>query len=203
MRCNVIASAYTRSRWRIIARSDCEIVLKQTRPNRSRLPIPTRIPAGNALSALRRRYFSHASESAARYGVTFDRIVQHLWDARRRGLHVSLRSVFSIDDLVHVIGCIDCCARAWHDLIELYEPWLVRQHRHQMDDCAALLEVRQFLVELRRQRAAKTAEVALRDYLGDKPLRNWLASRARLSGRLTGRTRWTASAAAPVGRGLG
>lgn len=155
----------------------------------------TAVLAGNALSNLRRRYFSHAAESAARYGVSFDRIVQHLWDVRHRRLHIPLRSIVCVDDLVHVVGCLDQCARAWHDLIDLYEPWLVRQHRCAVGPCTALLEVRQFFIELRRDVYVDTADVSLHDYLGIEPLRFWLAGNGRLTDRFTdNESRWAVGA---------
>lgn len=129
------------------------------------------------MTALRQRYFAQAGVAAAHLGVPFDRLVQHLWDARRRHLLVPIRRISFLDDLVLAVACVDHSDRAWRELTELYEPWLVRRGRQVAGLTTAVLSVRQILIELRRGEATEHAGGSLHDYLGVQPLREWLAAR--------------------------
>jgi len=116
---------------------------------------------GNAFTLLRRRYFANGADSAARYGISFDRITQHLWDLRRRHPLLPLRSIVHLDDLVFAVACIDEHHSAWHDLVEQYEPWLVRRLRRSMETPSAVLAVRQLFLELHRAEPEVSAEASL------------------------------------------
>jgi len=131
----------------------------------------------NAFTLLRRRYFANGADAAARYGIGFERITQHLWDLRRRHPLLPLRSIVHLDDLLFAIACIDEQTGAWHDLIEQYAPWLVRRLRRSTETSAAVLAVRQLFLELRRAEPGVSAEASLYDYAGLEPLRMWLAER--------------------------
>jgi hypothetical protein len=130
-----------------------------------------------AIPALRQRYFAQAGATASHLGVSFERVMQHLWDARRRQMVVPIRSIACLDDLVLAVACVDNSDRAWHELTELYEPWLVRRGRRVIGGPTAVLIVRQLIVELRRAEPAEEVNQSLHDYLGVQPLREWLAGR--------------------------
>ncbi len=130
-----------------------------------------------AMTELRRRFFAQAGNSASHFGVSFERMVQHLWDARRQRAPLPIRRIGNVDDLVHVVACIGDSERAWRELTELYESWLVRRLRREVGASTAVLVVRQTLVELRRFDACDGACGSLHDYLGIQPLRDWLTGR--------------------------
>lgn len=163
--------------------------MTDSQPNLPGCEVSTAEAQPNAFTLLRRRYFANGADSAARYGIAFERITQHLWDLRRRHPLISLRGIAHVDDLVLAIACIDERHRAWHDLIEQYEPWLVRRLRRSMDTSVAVLAVRQLFLELRRAEPEVSAEASLYDYAGLEPLRMWLAERLcdRLSEQLASR----------------
>jgi hypothetical protein len=131
---------------------------------------------------LRSTYFSQASEAAARYGVSFDRLVVHLWRARNLHRHFSLRNIAHIEDLVHAVACVDGSGLAWADLCERYERALVRRSRGSDAEIDTTIAVRRMLADLRRRTLQATDEheilPSLRSYLGVQELRVWLAQRA-------------------------
>src|SRR5436853_4020697 len=47
----------------------------------------------SALSMLRRKFFAQAGESANRYHIGFERMLQHLWQARQFNRNLLVRSV--------------------------------------------------------------------------------------------------------------
>jgi hypothetical protein len=132
-----------------------------------------------SIAALRRAYFAHASEAAARYHVSFDRIVQHLWEARRRNPHLRLRMATAIEDLVHAIACIDGVGLAWADLSARFERPLIRRCRESQDEISATILVRRMFVDLRKTSCGHGSLLlpSLRGYLGDRPLQHWLQDR--------------------------
>lgn len=132
-----------------------------------------------AVERLRCAYFAQAGELAARYRVRFERVLQHLWNARRINPRLLLRFVLHVDDLVHAIACVDNVGLAWADLSERYELTLIRRCRHGHDEIEATLLVRRLLADLRRRNQAQCSihAPALCCYAGTRPLRNWLSDR--------------------------
>jgi hypothetical protein len=137
------------------------------------------VSATNSMGRLRGAYFGQGSDSAARYHVTFDRALRHLWKARRANRFLRVRRVMNVDDLVHAIACVDDLQMAWVELAERYERGLVRQCRGNFDEIEATLAVRRMFAELRHRSVESMAFAAptLRTYWGDRPLRTWLADR--------------------------
>lgn len=133
----------------------------------------------NSLAALRRAYFAQAAEAAARYHVSFDRIVQHLWELRRRQPHYRLRLTNAVDDLVHAIACVDEVGLAWADLASRFERPLIRRCRQAHDEISATILVRRMFVDLRKSNSSHGSLLlpSMRGYLGDRPLQQWLADR--------------------------
>jgi hypothetical protein len=131
------------------------------------------------MASLRRDYFASAADPAARYRVRFERIVQHLWQARQLNRRLALRTVEHMDDLVHAVACVDNRAQAWADLAERYEPALVRACRGKLGEIEAILFVRRLLADLRQRHACppEDKQPSLRSYVAMRPLRSWLADR--------------------------
>jgi len=131
------------------------------------------------IAALRRAYFAHAAESAARYHVSFDRIVKHVWKARQRNPQYRLRMTNAMDDLVHTIACIDGVGLAWADLAARFERPLIRRCRESHDEISATILVRRMFVDLRKANCGHGSLLlpSLRGYLGDRPLQHWLQER--------------------------
>lgn len=142
-------------------------------------PITLARPRCSGLAALRFAYFSQAGEAASRYHIRFDRILKHLWQARNAGRVVLVRSIHCVDDLVHVVACVDGAGLAWSDLAERYERALIRRCRGYHDEIEATILVRRMLADMRR-RCAEPSTIrspTLRGYIGDRPLRNWIGDR--------------------------
>lgn len=127
-------------------------------------------------SQLRRAYFAHAGELAIRYGITFDRVAQHV----RRGWNhepaLSIKGVRYAEDLVHAVACVDDVGLAWSDLVDHHERMLTRACRDRLDETNAILVVRRLFVQLRRQSigASEDRSGSLCEYLGTCSLRGWL-----------------------------
>jgi hypothetical protein len=128
---------------------------------------------------LRRAYFSHAGAIAARYGVRFERVIEHLRGARARYPHLAVPALGHMDDLVHAAACVAGCDLAWRDLVDAHERGLIRACREWMDDTDAIVLVRRLFAELRRE---EPGIEPLRSYDGTCTLRKWLGD--RLIGRL-------------------
>ena len=137
-------------------------------------------PTASAVLALRWAYFAHAHESAGRYGIAFDRVLIHLWHARRLRRRVPLRAIANIDDLVHAVACVDEVGSAWADLVDRYEAGLIRSSRAVLPGSDAIVFVRRLIAELRRRNTDSPGQAlpSLRSYLGTRPLRRWLTDRA-------------------------
>ncbi len=130
-------------------------------------------------SELRRAYFAHAGEVAARYEVRFERVVEHLEEARTHHSHSSMPGVRQIDDLVHVVACIDGVDVAWWDLTEQHERALVRACRQWLEPTDAIVLVRRLIADLRRD---DVGVQSLRGFDGTCTLRRWLGD--RIMGRM-------------------
>lgn len=132
-----------------------------------------------AICTLRRNFFAQAGESANRYHIGFERVLEHLWQARSFNRRLLLRSVTCVDDLVHAAACIDEIGLAWSDLSERYERALIRRCRGSQDEIQATIFVRRLFADLRRRThsAATAYTPSLRCYGGMRPLRTWLADR--------------------------
>lgn len=137
-------------------------------------------PTASAVLALRWAYFAHARESAGRYGIAFDRVLIHLWQARRLRRRVPLRAIANLDDLVHAVACVDEVGSAWADLVDRYEAGLIRSSRAVLRGPDAIVFVRRLLGDLRRRKTDSSGQElpSLRSYLGTRPLRRWLTDRA-------------------------
>ena len=130
-------------------------------------------------SQLRRAYFAHAGELALRYGVTFDRVAQHV----RRGWNsepaLSIKGVRYVEDLVHAVACVEGVGLAWSDLVDYHERTLTRVCRERLDETNAILVVRRLFVQLQQDSIGKseTPSRSLCEYLGTTSLRGWLCRR--------------------------
>jgi hypothetical protein len=135
--------------------------------------------ATSKLATLHRAYFAEAGEAAARYGITFGQIVEHLQSARPNARRVAYDRVRHLSDLVHAVACVHDVSLAWTDLSQLYEPWLVRVCRSRAMENDPIVLVRRLLRDLhRRNRAAATPDQpSLRIYVGSYALRSWLTDR--------------------------
>jgi hypothetical protein len=128
---------------------------------------------------LRQAYFSQAGLIAARYGVRFERVLEHLRAARARHPHLAIPVLAHMDDLVHAVACVDGCDLAWRDLGDAHERGLIRACREWMDGTDAIVLVRRLFAELRHQ---VPGIQPLQTYDGTCPLRKWLGD--RVIGRL-------------------
>lgn len=108
-----------------------------------------------------------------RYSVMFDRLLKHLWHARRANKRLFLRHIAHMEDLVLAVACVDGDSRAWSDFTEHFERTLARRGRDGVEDLQAMVEVRRFIATLRRD--ALAGHCALTGYTGVRPLRSWLA----------------------------
>lgn len=147
-------------------------------PGRRRGPEPRRCCRATD-AELRQAYFSQAGAVAARYGVRFDRVMEHLRTARARYPHLAIPVLAHVDDLVHAVACVDGCDLAWRDLGDAHERGLIRACREWMDGTDAIVLVRRLFAELRHQ---VPGIQPLRTYDGTCPLRKWLGD--RVIGRL-------------------
>lgn len=137
-----------------------------------------RSPRTNALTQLRHTYFSRCAACAARYHVSFEDIVRHLWQARTIQSRINLRRIGYLEDLVHAIGCIQHISTAWCDLSEQNERMLVRQCLSHLEDSESIVFVRRYLTELRQQNTTgKKYRIDLQGFIGDRPLHLWLYER--------------------------
>lgn len=127
-------------------------------------------------SQLRRAYFAHAGELAMRYGITFDRIAQHVRRGWNREPALSIKGVRYAEDLVHAVACVDGVGLAWSDLIDHHERMLTRACRDRLEETDAILVVRRLFVQLRRESlgASQDRSRSLCQYLGTCSLRGWL-----------------------------
>ncbi len=103
----------------------------------------------SSIRRMRQTYYALAGESGSRYGVSFDRLLWHLWQLRRTRGPIRLRSVKYLEDLVLVIACLDHHGGAWADLIDQYESMLVRRCTERVGEVQAILLVRRMLRRLK------------------------------------------------------
>lgn len=145
----------------------------QRKVNAKRSPCAQRgaRPRRRGLARLRSAYFSRAGQLAARYDVTIDRVITHLWRVRRLQPRAFLRHVAHVEDLVMAIACIDGCSRAWADFTELHERNLARRCRDCADELEATVQARKFIALMRRD--ALAGRSGLLNYAGNRPLRTW------------------------------
>ena len=130
----------------------------------------------DATSKLRRAYFAHAGELAMRYGVTFDRVAQHVHRGWNREPALIVKGIRYAQDLVHTVACVDGVGLAWSDIVDHHERMLTRACRDRLDETDAILVVRRLFVELRRTSTGEPEArgTSLREYLGACSLRGWL-----------------------------
>ena len=81
---------------------------------------------------LRRAYFAQAGETATRYGVRFERVLDHLDVLRLQHSQQSIPVVRYLEDLIHAVACLDDVDLAWRDLGERHERALSRACRQRM-----------------------------------------------------------------------
>lgn len=129
-----------------------------------------------ATSKLRRAYFAHAGELAMRYGITFDRVAQHVHRGWNREPALIVKGIRYARDLVHAVACVDGVGLAWSDVADHHERMLIRACRDRLDETDAILVVRRLFVELRRTSTGEphARGMSLRGYLGTCSLRGWL-----------------------------
>lgn len=136
----------------------------------------------NTITRLRRCYFSLGGETAMRYGIGFEHLIEHLWNARRirgqiRG-HIRLRCIVHIEDLIHCVACREGISVAWGDLREQHERFLIRQCANRIEESDAIVFVRRYLKELQQGvQDPKRSGCVLSEFIGDRPLRLWLGER--------------------------
>ncbi len=130
----------------------------------------------DATSQLRRAYFAQAGELALRYGITFDRVAQHIHRGWNTEPALFVKGIRYAEDLVHAVACVDGVSLAWSDLSDHHERMLMRACRDQLDETEAILVVRRLFVELRRTTSSTTEArtTSLERYLGTCSLRGWL-----------------------------
>lgn len=130
----------------------------------------------DATSKLRRAYFAHAGELAMRYGVTFDRVAQHVRCGWNREPALIVKGIRYAQDLVHAVACVDNVGLAWSDVADHHERMLIRACRDRLDETDAILVVRRLFVQLRRTSTGgpEARGRSLRGYLGTCSLRGWL-----------------------------
>lgn len=130
----------------------------------------------DATSKLRRAYFAHAGELAMRYGVTFDRVAQHVHSGWSREPALIIKGIRYTQDLVHAVACVDNVGLAWSDVADHHERMLIRACRDRLDETDAILMVRRLFVELRRTSTvgSDAPGMSLRGYIGTCSLRGWL-----------------------------
>lgn len=124
------------------------------------------------LARLRRDYFASAGESAKRYSVTLDRLVEHL--EAQPGTPPIVRYV---EELLLAVACLDGEARALRDL-RSFEPLLLRTPRLGATEIDAAVRIRRFLALLEAAATTGATEAStfrsFAAYRGDRPLRLWL-----------------------------
>ncbi len=135
---------------------------------------------GGVVCRLREAYFAEARCSASRYGLSFERLLVHLWEARRLRRRVLIGSIVYVDDLVHAVACVDDVALAWTDLAERYEAAMIHACRRSLDEPDAVIFVRRLLGDLRRRNrgCGDRGLPSLRGYMAARPLKRWLTDRA-------------------------
>ncbi len=126
-------------------------------------------------SELRRAYFAQAGETATRYGVRFERVLDHLDDLGDVHPQHALPVVRYLDDLIHAVACVEGVDLAWRDLTERHERALIRACRHWLEATDAIVFVRKLLAGLRRDRELEVQK--LRSFDGSCSLRRWLGDR--------------------------
>ena len=133
----------------------------------------------HSIARLRSAFFAQAGESAARYGISFERVLLHLWEGRRVSGRFQLRHVAHLEDLVHAVACVDDRSLAWADLADQYERALIRSCRGMKDEIDATILIRRLLADLRRGTMIQDfgRGGSLRGYLGTRTLRSWLTER--------------------------
>ncbi|MHC4317982.1 MAG: hypothetical protein ACYTE6_05420 [Planctomycetota bacterium] len=124
---------------------------------------------------LRRAYFAQAGETATRYGVRFERVLDHLDVLRLQHPQQSIPVVRYFDDLIHAVACLDDVDLAWRDLGERHERALIRACRHWLEATDAIVFVRRLLAGLRRD--GQPGVQTLRTFDGSCSLRRWLGDR--------------------------
>lgn len=135
---------------------------------------------GGVLCRLREAYFAEARCSAARYGLSFDRLLVHLWEARRLRRRVRIGSIVYVDDLVHAVACVNEVALAWADLAQRYEAALIHACRRSLEEPDAVIVVRRLFGDLRSRNRdwGDRGLPSLRGYMATRPLKRWLTDRA-------------------------
>ncbi|MHC4220520.1 MAG: hypothetical protein ACYSU7_18940 [Planctomycetota bacterium] len=126
-------------------------------------------------SDLRRAYFAQAGEIAMRYGVRFERVLDHLVVVRPGHFQHAIPVVRYLDDLIHAVACLDGVDLAWRDLSERHERALIRACRHWLDATDAIVFVRRLLAGLRGDQEPDLQ--TLRSFDGSCSLRRWLGDR--------------------------
>lgn len=123
---------------------------------------------------MRRRFFAEARETASRYGVAFDRVMQHMDDLPAD--RPSSASARHLADLSLVVACVDGTTDAWLDLALMHERGLTRRLASLIGEHDALVLTRRWLVDLRRRTIDGLAG-GLAEYHGEQSLRHWLGRR--------------------------
>jgi hypothetical protein len=124
---------------------------------------------------LRRSYFAQAGDTAMRYGIPFDRVLDHLVLLQAEHPENSIPVVRYLEDLIHAVACVDGLDLAWRDLAERHERALIRACRHWLEATDAIVFVRRLLAGLRRDQ--EPGAPPLRRYDGSCSLRRWLGDR--------------------------
>jgi len=135
---------------------------------------------------VRREFFGRAGQIAARYGVSPEPVIDHCESRRPNSpLHVA-RMIAYLEDITHVVGCVQGSTIAWADLFEMHEPSLIRVCRDCLSEPDSIVHVRRWLRLLRRETVRIGNDVStrsdfttpsLREYNGLRPLRHWLGER--------------------------
>jgi hypothetical protein len=127
------------------------------------------------VSELRRAYFAHAGEIAMRYGIRFERVLDHLETLRLEHPQHSFPAVRYLDDLIHAVACLDGVDLAWRDLGEQHERALTRACGQWLEATDAIVFVRRLLAGLRTN--GQSGVQTLSSFDGSCSLRRWLGDR--------------------------
>ena len=140
--------------------------------------MPDDVQHASSINALRSSFFASAGSCAARYGLSFDDVLIHLWRSREHTGPVNLKLVLYLNDLTHAAACAMQIDRAWADLHDQYERWMTRRFRPQSGPIDALLDVRRFLTRLRlgSDEMRFGFPLSLSVYRGYVPMKVWLAN---------------------------
>lgn len=137
------------------------------------------------LRELRSVYFNRLSAAdacARRFGVSLDRLAQHIADAirkpgRGRGARIPNLRAFHLDDVALAAACVDELPGAWSHLLARTEPALIAAAEVFEGRVLAVITVRRFFIDLRAvNQRDDDSRLNLRRYHGGTDLQTWISN---------------------------